>query len=108
MWKSERSVFAESGGFALWGMLFMGLLAGCMVLILGMFVSMVRMDIGHERRQFIVGKSGIFSFVCVAGYLLLETVVTIVCAQRMEVDPFVILTSMAVMFTLALAWNKYK
>ena len=55
-----------------------------------------------------MGKSGIFSFVGVAGYLLLETVVTIVRAQRMEVDPFVILTSMAVMFTLALAWNKYK
>ena len=46
-----------SEGFALWGMLFLGLLAGCVVLIIGMFVSMIRMDIGDERRQLIVGKS---------------------------------------------------
>ena len=45
-----------SEGFALWGMLFLGLLAGCVVLIIGMFVSMIRMDIGDERRQLIVGK----------------------------------------------------
>ena len=80
-----------SEGFALWGMLFLGLLAGCVVLIIGMFVSMIRMDIGDERR-----------------YLLLETVVTIVRAQRMEVNPFSVLTAMAVIFTLALAWNKHK
>ncbi|MFR3079722.1 MAG: hypothetical protein ACLTNE_15485 [Intestinimonas butyriciproducens] len=77
-----------SEGFALWGMLFLGLLAGCVVLITGMFVSMIRMDIGDERRQLIVGKSCIVSFTGIAGYLLLETVVTIVRAQRMEVNPF--------------------
>ena len=49
-----------SEGFALWGMLFLGLLAGCVVLIIGMFVSMIRMDIGDERRQLIVGKAALF------------------------------------------------
>ena len=97
-----------SEGFALWGMLFLGLLAGCVVLIIGMFVSMIRMDIGDERRQLIVGKSCIVSFTGIAGYLLLETVVTIVRAQRMEVNPFSVLTAMAGIFTLALAWNKHK
>ena len=85
-----------SEGFALWGMLFLGLLAGCVVLIIGM------------RLQLIVGKSCIVSFTGIAGYLLLETVVTIVRAQRMEVNPFSVLTAMAVIFTLALAWNKHK
>ena len=63
---------------------------------------------GYRRRQLIVGKSCIVSFTGIAGYLLLETVVTIVRAQRMEVNPFSVLTAMAVIFTLALAWNKHK
>lgn len=97
-----------SEGFALWGMLFLGLLAGCVVLIIGMFVSMIRMDIGDERRQLLWGKAPLFLSPASRDICCWKRLSQSSAAQRMEVNPFSVLTAMAVIFTLALAWNKHK
>lgn len=90
----------------LFAILFLAFLALSAALIVWMFISLVRL--GDERRQLIVGKACTFSFMGMAGYLLLRTLVFLLGEGRELLHPLITLMVAAYLFAGSLAWYRHK
>ena len=71
-----------------------------------MIVSMLRT--GDERRQLIVLKASAFTLLVIVFTLVIDIIVSIVKAEAMLVDSFVKLSVTAMVYLLALLYNKRK
>lgn len=96
----------DNNGLSFFAILFLAFLALSVVLIAWMFVSLVRL--GDERRQLIVGKACTLSFMGLAGYFLLRTLVFMLGEGKELLHPLITLMIAAYLFTFSLAWYKRK
>ena len=88
---------------------FLGLLVVMAALIVWMFVSLVRSEIGDERRKLIVGKASTWAFIAPMGATLVETIEVAVAQPNGEpVEPFVRLVVAAMAYAIFLGWFKHK
>ena len=88
---------------------FLGLLVVMAALIVWMFVSLVRSEIGDERRKLIVGKASTWAFIAVVGGDLIEVIRTAVQQPSGEpASPFIQLVTAAVVYAAFLGWFKHK
>ena len=88
---------------------FLGLLVVMAALIVWMFVSLVRSEIGDERRKLIVGKACTWTLIATVGANLIEVIE--VAAQQPNgepVAPFIRLVVAALMYAIFLGWFKHK
>lgn len=92
----------DNNGLSFFAILFLAFLALSAALIVWMFLSLVRL--GDERRQLIVGKACTFSFMGMAGYLLLRTLVFLLGEGR----ELITLMVAAYLFAGSLAWYRHK
>lgn len=93
----------DNNGLSFFAILFLAFLALSAALIVWMFISLVR-----ERRQLIVGKACTFSFMGMAGYLLLRTLVFLLGEGRELLHPLITLMVAAYLFAGSLAWYRHK
>ena len=91
----------DNNGLSFFAILFLAFLALSAALIVWMFLSLVRL--GDERRQLIVGKACTFSFMGMAGYLLLRTLVFLLGEGRELLHPLITLMVAAYLFAGSLA-----
>lgn len=96
----------DNNGLSFFAILFLAFLALSAALIVWMFISLVRL--GDERRQLIVGKACTFSFMGMAGYLLLRTLVFLLGEGRELLHPLITLMVAAYLFAGSLAWYRHK
>ena len=88
---------------------FLGLLVVMAALIVWMFVSLVRSEIGDERRKLIVGKASTWTLIATVGGQIIDLVCSVVQAPSYEPSaPFVQLTVTALMYAVFLGWFKRK
>ena len=91
----------DNNGLSFFAILFLAFLALSAALIVWMFLSLMRL--GDERRQLIVGKACTFSFMGMAGYLLLRTLVFLLGEGRELLHPLITLMVAAYLFAGSLA-----
>ena len=96
----------DNNGLSFFAILFLAFLALSAALIVWMFISLVRL--GDERRQLIVGKACTFSFMGMAGYLLLRTLVFLLGEGRELLHPLITLMVAAYLVAGSLAWYRHK
>lgn len=96
----------DNNGLSFFAILFLAFLALSAALIVWMFISLVRL--GDKRRQLIVGKACTFSFMGMAGYLLLRTLVFLLGEGRELLHPLITLMVAAYLFAGSLAWYRHK
>ena len=96
----------DNNGLSFFAILFLAFLALSAALIVWMFLSLVRL--GDERRQLIVGNACTFSFMGMAGYLLLRTLVFLLGEGRELLHPLITLMVAAYLFAGSLAWYRHK
>ena len=99
----------DSQGSSVFVYLFLALLVLSVVLIVWMFVSLVRSELGDERRKLIVGKACTWTLIATVGANLIEVIE--VAAQQPNgepVAPFIRLVVAALMYAIFLGWFKHK
>ena len=84
--------------------LFLLWLAAMIVLDVAMIVSLVR--VGDERRQMIVLKASAVTLVGTAGSQVFRIVEALATGSRMEANPFVTLSVMAMVYFVCLLYYK--
>ena len=89
----------DNNGLSFFAILFLAFLALSAALLV---------RLGDERRQLIVGKACTFSFMGMAGYLLLRTLVFLLGEGRELLHPLITLMVAAYLFAGSLAWYRHK
>lgn len=79
-------------------------LLALILLDLFMIVSLLRT--GDERRQLVVWKASAFTLLVVVGTLLIDVVESIVKTEAMMINPFIKLTTTAIVYFLSLLYYK--
>ena len=93
-------MFTTTALLAVFGVFLLALI----VLDIAMIVSLVRT--GDERRQLMVWKASTLTLAAVMGSLILHIVESLVKAEAMAVNPFVILSVGAMTYFLSLLYYK--
>lgn len=99
----------DNSGVSGVAILFLGVFALSVILIVWMFVSLVRSELGDERRQLIVGKASFWAFIAMVGSFLIETFEVAIQQPNGEpTSPFIRLVVAALMYAVFLGWFKRK
>lgn len=89
----------------------LGVLLLCLCLIIVMFISLAKQ--GDERRKMIISKTSTYTFGVMVGFLVISVVEGIVIsfsqgAPTKGINPFIMLSVLAVIYTTLLLYFKKK
>ncbi len=90
----------EGAGLIVFGIFLMALMALDILMIVSLFRT------GDERRQLIVWRASAFTLLIVAGTLVLDVIESVVSTDAMLINPFIKLSTTAIVYFLSLLYYK--
>lgn len=96
----------DEKGFAWIGIIVLIILAAIIIMDIAMFVSLMRQ--GDERRQLIVGKASMWSFIAIVGCFAFNFAENTIRGRYEGMNPFVMLAVAAILYFVFLMYYKRK